>query len=115
MKKKSLFCIAMGFITCLIGVFFYSVVGMVDKGLVIINVGFFVSAVGISVYLYTYSTAIGTKVFVCGFGIGVSSFALGDVIGMAHPLVVIISKIGVWVAITGAVIHIVNAVRMMRN
>jgi hypothetical protein len=115
MRKFSLFCVATGFVLCLFGVFIHSVVGNADKGLAILLFGFFVSAVGISVYLYVCSTAIGSKIFACGFGIGMTSLVIGKVVGMEHPLVVIFSKVGVWVAIAGAVIHIVNAVRMMRN
>jgi len=115
MKKISLFCITVGFILCLLGVFIHSVVGNADKGLTTLLLGFFISAVGISVYFYISSTSIGTKIFACGFGIGMTSLVVGKVVGMEHPLVIIFSKIGVWAAIAGGVIHIANAVRMMRN
>jgi predicted membrane-bound spermidine synthase len=114
-KKFSLISTAIGLILSLTGVILYSFVGMADEGLLIMSVGFLIFGGGVSAYLYTRTTTIGPKIFLCGFVIAMTSLVVGNLVGMEHPLVIIFSKAGMWIAFAGAVINIISAVRTTKH
>jgi len=113
--KFSKLSIAVGLILAVFGLFIYSIVELPEKGREIINFGFFISGGGISLYMFVYSATIGIRIGACGFALGVISLAVGDVSASTDTITNFLGKLGLWIMVTGVIIHGFFIMKIMKK